>query len=336
MFPVRSRRYVRLCVLVAFCGAAAAGCGESKKTESLPTGEPAGGFDAATSAAESDAGLRLAGVTLHGAAPREAVQVQLLGTDLWVSDGRTVFRYPVAGGEGWRLRLTGAGGSHLAIVVDGLFTIDPANGELRSHDPETSEPEVIGRSPTLGTSAGLHLAGDQLVWATKKGLYRMAVTGGEPRRVSKAWARGPLAVAGGKVFLSDGSHVIAVALENGSTRRLAPITGRMSAIQVAGDRLYWLTEGRIASLPVSGGEVVDHTSDAGEAGWMTTAPGAVYWLENPADAQATIKRSTADGSEPEVILRGPIGPGAAAATADRLYFASAWEGEAALLSLPLP
>jgi hypothetical protein len=316
-------------LLVALC----AGCGDKK---SKPAGEDdsTGDVDDAAAVAEFDAGPRLAGVSLHGQAPREATQLEIADGSIWVSDGTSTYRYPSSGGDGRVFRPGGADVGHVALGARSFFTIDPANADIRRVDVESGTVEVLGRSPTLATPAGIYRAGEDLVWATKAGVYRMPAAGGTPSRVSKIWARGPLAVVGDEIVLSNGSELLALGLKGGRERRLADESKRLGGLVVADDRVYWRAGPRVASVPLAGGDVFEHTTDAGDAGWIAAGQGHVYWLENPGDAQAVIKRSAADGAV-EDVLRGPIGAGAAAVGEDRLYFASAWDGDAALVSRPL-
>lgn len=311
-----------------------AGCSEDEK-HSSPGGEgPAAGKveDAATASSQSDASPRLVGISVHGRAPRRTSQVEIVGDSIWVSDGTIAIRYPLDGNDGNSVRLGGVGGEHVALWPDGVYSIQPANGVIQRHDPVSGAAEKVGQSPTLATPAGIYRAADELVWATKKGLYRMARSGGKPRLVSKVWARGPLAVAGDEIILSNGAEIVAVSLKRGRERALAKESARIAALEVADKRVYWRAGGRVASVPVAGGDVIEHTTQAGDNGWLAAGRGHVYWLESPGAVTAAIRRCTSAGTTIEVVLQGPIGPGAATVGEQRLYFASTWKGEGTLLS----
>jgi hypothetical protein len=331
-------RHVRLSALLSISLLTAAGaCGRG-------AGDPPRARDAAAPPTH-DAGTEparaawLDEVTVHGAAPPETRQLEIIDGELWAASGQQVFRYSLAGGPG-RVLEHQAGGAHVHIEAGAVTAILSDSGEIVRF-PDGFEPgqgmrESLGRSAELPTPAGILGLGPDLVWATDQGLFVLPRQGGRIRVLARGVvATGPLAVQGDALVFSDGTHLRRAAARTGKIRAVAPAPGRVRSIQPAGDRVYWMDESRISSAPIGGaGAVVVHAELEAQGSWLAVGGDHLVWLEHDADGAATVRSLALPEGAPTVLLRAPLGrAGAGLVHEGRIYFTS--DAERIIASRPL-
>jgi hypothetical protein len=298
-------------------------------------------------------------VTVHGLVPRETQQLAIFEDAVVALDGSVFREFPLAGGErrDGRLLASFGGTRHIVFGKDAIYSADPTSSEIRrieipGYPQLTGTPHSrvkLALSPQAPSAEGVFLIGKDLVWSAQESVYAVRAQGGRIRKLAKGSEHiTRLAADENAAYFMDGWKTLgAVSPRTGRVRTLATLGTEEEGIPVAairahGDRVYWVDNTKVASVPIDGGEVKRHADVEARPRWLVVTDTHLLWMQSEPEysnipTEATVNSVALDGETSRTLLEATLSAGGAIAHDGRLYFTTRRpeQHEAVLVSIPI-